>query len=368
MFWTFSYLMTIIRYISILKGHAKLRKNSKDKNLREVSIDISTFDTIFAEDWLKFITPSILKKYGFEKNDNKTYERSFSHLLELKINIIAENLKTYIWTMNEINFKKMCGKLESIKTYVDKKAEELYLLTVLGRKRKTLLNPEAILVGFSKKKRNFYKKYHEFIDINNAYQIPSIFPRTQNFFFDACKIEQQFTLYLRFIKLSIDIFSPLKKAERGPLRKILPEKIRQGISTYYVYLFVFRKIRDLHNRNWSFDNLCNKFSMIPPKKVEDITFESFGEKKGWRYKASDIAYDFASKIINTTVDNFKQVLKAEKEFTRETKTMISQVKDIEKTLSEEIPLPINNRKLKREHFSKKEFIDYWTWWIVSNAP
>ena len=345
-----------------------MRKNSKGKNLRELTIDISTFETYFSEDWLKFITPSILQKAGFKKIDNETYNISFSHLLELKINIINDNLKTYIWIMNEKPFEKMCDKLESIKNYVDKKADELYLLIVLGRKRKTLLNPEDILAGFYKKKQNLYKKYHEFIDINNAYQISPLFPRTQYFFFDACKTEKQFRLYLQFIKLYIDIFSPLKKPRRGPHKKISPEKIKQGISTYYAYLFTIKKIRNLFNRNWPFDKLENKFPMIPEEEIEDITLYSSGNKKGWQNNASNTAYKHASKIANTTVDNFKQILKAEKEFTRETKTMISQVKDIEKILLKEITLPINNRKLKREYSSKKEFINYWKWWIINSTP
>lgn len=345
-----------------------MRENGKDKNLRELTIDTSTFETYFAEDWVKLITPSMLQKAGFKKIDNETYNKSFSHLLELKINIINENLKTFIWTMDEINFKKMCDELESIKNYVEKKAEELYLVTVLGRKLKNPLNPEDILAGFSKKKHNFYKRYHEFIDINNAYQISPPFPRTQYFFFDACKTEQQFKLYLHFIKLFMDIFYTLKKSKRGPCKKISPEKIKQGISTYYAYLFTFKKIRNLCNRNWFFDRLENKFPMIPKKLIEDIVLDCFGEKKGWQYKASNIAYEFGIRITNTSVGNFKQILKTEKEFTRETKTMISQVNDVEKTLSKEIPLPINDRKLKREYFSKKEFINYWTWWIVNNAP
>lgn len=343
-------------------------KNGKGKNLKELTIDTSTFETIFSEDWVKFITPAILQKVGFKKIDNETYNKSFSHLLELKINIINNNFKTYIWTMNEEPFEKMCNKLESIKNYVDKKAEELYLVTVLRRKRKTILNPEDILASFSKKKHNFYKRYHEFFDINNAYQISPPFPRNQYFFFDACKTEQQFKLHLHFIKLFMEIFYPLKQPQRGRPQKIPPDKIRRGISTYYAYLFTFKKIRNLCNRNWPFDKLENKFPMISKKLIEDIVLDCFGEKKGWEYKASDIAYEFASEIANTTVDNFKQILKAEKEFTRETKTMISQVKDIKKTLSKEIPLPLNDRKLKREYFSKKEFINYWTWWIVNNVP
>jgi hypothetical protein len=345
-----------------------LKKNGQDKNLRELTIDTSAFETCFSEDWLKLITPSILQKTGFKKIDNETYNKSFSHVLELKINIINDNFKTYIWTMNEKPFEKMCDKLESIKTYVDKKAEELYLVTVLARKRKNPLNPPDILAGFSKKKQNFYNKYHKFVDINNPDEISPPFPRTQYFFFDACKTEQQFKLYIHFIKLSMDIFYPLKKSRRGRPKKIPPDKIRQGISTYYAYSFTFKKIRNLCNRNWPFDRLENKFPMIPKKLIEDITLDCFGEKKGWQYKASNIAYEFGSEIANTSVGNFKQILKAEKEFTRETKTMISQVKDIEKTLSGEIPLPINDRKLKREYFSKKEFINYWTWWIVEHAP
>lgn len=354
-----------------------MKKNGQDKNLRELTIDTSTFETCFSEDCLKLITPSILQKTGFKKIDNETYNKSFSHVLELKINIINDNFKTYIWTMNEKPFEKMCDKLESIKNYVEKKAEELYLVTVLGRKLKNPLNPEDILAGFSKKKDNFYKRYHEFIDINNASQISPIFPRTQYFFFDACKSEKQFKLYLQFIKLYIDIFFPLKKPKRGPPKKISPKKIKQGISTYYAYLFTFKKIRNLYSREFSkklnkndyiLDKLKNEFSMIPKELIEDIALDSFGEKKGWYYKSSNISYDFASKIVNTSVGNFKQILKAEKEFTRETKTMISQVNDVEKTLSKEIPLPINDRKLKREYFSKKEFINYWKWWIVNNAP
>lgn len=354
-----------------------MRKNSQDKNLREGTIDISTFETCFSEDWLKFITPSMLKEYGFKKIDNETYNKSFSHVLELKINIINDNHKTYIWTMNEINFKKMCDKLESIKNYVNKKAEELYLVTFLARKRKNPLNPPDILAGFSRKKQNFYNKYHKFIDINNAYGISPPFPRTQCFFFDACKTEQQFKLYLYYIKLSMDIFYPLKKSRRGPPKKIPPDKIRQGISTYYAYLLTFKKIRNLYSRdfykkinkyNYTLDNLKNEFPMIPKELIEDITLESSGEKRGWEYKSSNITYDLASEIVNTTVDNFRQILKAEKEFSRETKTMISKVKDIEKTLSDEIPLPINDRTLNREYPNKEEFINYWTWWIVNSAP
>lgn len=354
-----------------------MRKNGKGKNLRELTIDTSTFETYFSKDWVKLITPSMLQKAGFKKIDNETYNKSFSHLLELKINIINENLKTFIWTMNEKPFEKMCDKLESIKTYVDKKAEELYLVTVLGQKLRNPLNPEDILAGFSKKKQNFYKKYHEFIDINNPDEISPPFPRTQYFFFDACKTEQQFKLYIHFIKLSMDIFSPLKKPHRGPLKKISPKKIKQGISTYYAYLFTFKKIRNLYSRDfykkinkndYILDKLKNEFSMIPEEVTEGIAFHSSGEKKGWYIKSSDIAYNFTSEIVNTTADNFKQILKAEKEFTRETKTMISQVNDVEKILSKEIPLPINNRKLKREYPHKIEFINYWTWWIVNNAP
>ena len=354
-----------------------MKKNSKGKNLRELSIDTSTFETCFSEDWLKLITPSILQKTGFKKIDNETYNKSFSHVLELKINIINDNFKTYIWTMNEKPFEKMCDKLESIKTYVDKKAEELYLVTVLGRKLKNPLNPPDILAGFSKKKQNFYNKYHKFFDINNPDEISPPFPRTQYFFFDACKTEQQFKLNLHFIKLFMDIFYPLRKLQRGRPKKIPPDKIRQGISTYYAYLFTFKKIRNLYSRDfykkinkndYILDKLKNEFSMIPEEVTEGITLHPSGEKKGWSFKASEIAYNFTSEIVDTTADNFKQILKAEKEFTRETKTMISQVKDIEKTLSEEIPLPINDRKLKREYFNKKEFINYWKWWIVNNAP
>ena len=354
-----------------------MKKNGKGKNLRELTIDTSTFETCFSEDWLKLITPSILQKTGFKKIDKETYNKSFSHVLELKINIINDNFKTYIWTMNEKPFEKMCDKLESIKTYVDKKAEELYLVTVLGQNREKPLNPKDILAGFSKKKQNFYNKYHKFIDINNAYQISPPFPRTQYFFFDACKTEQQFKLYLHFIKLFMNIFYTLKKPQRGPPKKISPEKIRQGISTYYAYLLTFKKIRNLYSRDfykkinkndYILDKLKNEFSMIPEEVTEGIVLHSSSGKKGWYCKSSDIAYNFTSEIVNTTADNFKQILKAEKEFTRETKTMISQVKDIEKTLSGEIPLPINDRKLKREYFSKKEFINYWTWWIVEHAP
>jgi len=167
-------------------------------------------------------------------------------------------------------------------------------------------------------------------------------------------------LYFDFIELFLDIFEATRKSPPF-IRKISPEAVKSGIAAYYAVLFTIKKVRSLYLRGASFKELQKQFPMFRDTYLEDITLDA-QTKKGWANKASDFALEFASHIANTTADNFKQILKKEKNFSGFMRKEVGKIKDIEQVLAGTKGIPQNHSKpLKIEIVPKEDWIGLFRW-------
>lgn len=348
------------------------------KSFIKLNFDFPSFHCHFPEDWLRYITPSELKKAGFQKVDPITYRKSFSDIVELKIVVSRKSGKSYAWNMNEEKIKVMLGELESIKTYLDRQAERHYDLVRSPKNRKKFLCDESYATECMMKtvtatntahkmKKAFMEKYSDFLNFNSHYYLQTPIFKYRSFFFDACKNTHQLHLYFDFVELFVDVFGALKKSKPHE-RRISPEAVKLGIAAYYAVLFTIKKVRSLYLRGASFGELTNRFPMISEKYLEDITLEAQA-KKGWAYKASNFALDFASYTANTTMDNFKQVLKKEKKFGQYMKKEVGKIKNIEEVLAGKVGVPKNALKsLKIEIVPKEDWIGLFRWSLSHLGP
>ncbi len=316
----------------------------------KLNFDFPSFRDSFPKEWLRYITPSEVRKAGFEKTaseetgSTKTFRKSFSDVVSLEITTSRKKgEKRYCWSMNEENFKTMLSELEAIKEYLDKEAKGIALLarssrsSILDdsyddyRQSEYMQKITKATNTVAQMKKDFRNKYNEFMTFNSDVQIQTPVFRYQFFFFDACKNTHQLNLYFEFIRLILDVFGAIRKSKPS-VRKISPEKIKEAIAAYYALLFSIKKIRAIYMQGVSFKKLQEQFPMFNEKKLEDITLEA-DDKKGWEYKASGFALNFASYITETTTGNFKQILKKEKKFASHIKKRLSKIKNLEETLA-----------------------------------
>lgn len=348
------------------------------KSFLKINFDFPSFKEHFPKEWLRDITRSELLKTGFQQINKTTYKKSFSDLLVLEIVISRKIGKHYQWTMNEKSFNVMLAELRHIKTYLDKNAEEIYKLIRSPKAKKEQLYSELFMTEYMKKiatitnlvhkkKNDFFEKYEDFIGVNCNIAITMPTFRKQFFFFDACKTTRQLHWYFEFIELFLDLFGGLRKPQPFT-RKISAEAIKYGIAAYYSVLFTVKKLRKFHQKGLSFEELKAKFPMISEENLEKMTLDS-GAKKGWAYKASDFALDFASYTTKTTANNFKQILKKEKEFSLKMRHLVGKIKDIEMVLAGKTGIPIKPLwSLKIEAVPKEDWIGIFRWTFSHFGP
>ncbi len=307
-----------------------------------INYKFSSYRKTLEKCFSKNITPKKLLKEGFIKSNKSTYKKSFSNLLSLTFFLNDNSKVTYKWDMNENNFKKINKELKSVIEYFDKEIETFYFETTRGKGsnfRRHLKKIMDFKNKFYKIRNNFLDKYEDFFNINSCQSFESAYIQYEYFFFDACNTTSQLHLYFEFIELFISFARGIEKS-KNYVRKITEECVKQGISSYYTYFFTIKKIRKLWSKNcFTFEELKKKFSIINEKTLEKILLDS-QNKKGWEYLASQLSLDFAAYTANTTIDNFKQILKKEKKFALEIKKTLSKYKNIEMVLSGKINIPL----------------------------
>lgn len=352
----------------------------------KLNFDFPSFRDSFPKEWLRYITPSELRKAGFEETNSeetgstKTFKKSFADVVALEITSSRKkDGKRYCWSMNEENFKIMLSELEEIKEYLDKEAEEVFLLSRSSRSGVlNLSHDEYLQSGYMQKilratktvhkmKNDFMNKYAGFTGINSNFQIQTPIFRYQSFFFDACKNTHQLNLYFEYIRLFMDVFGAIRKSKPS-VRKISSDKIKEAIPAYYALFFTIKKIRAFYMKGFSFEDLQTQFPMVHEKYLEDFTLES-DEKKGWEYKASDFALNLASYTAETTPGNFKQILKHEKEFASHIKKKFGSIDNIEETLAG-TPLVLEGHppELNMDIVPEEDWIGLYRWSISHFPP
>lgn len=347
----------------------------------KLNFDYPSFRDSFPKEWLSFITPSELRKAGFEEIDSeetdstKRFRKSFSDIITLDIKTSRKkDGKSYCWSINEENFKIMISEIEEIKDYLDKQAKEIYYFSRKSRSNVFEDSFEDYLQSdymqmvrtatetSNEMKKAFAEKYAGFSEMNNDIQIKTPIYRYQNFFFDACKNTHQLNLCFEFIRLYMDVFGAIRKSKPS-VRKISPEKVKAAIPSYYALFFTVKKVRSLYINGLSFEELQTKFPMIREEHLEDFTLES-DDKKGWEYKASDIALNFASYTAETTPGNFKQILKQEKKFVSNIRREFSGIENIEEILAgTTIEIEGPDFGLNMERVPEEDFIGLIRWSI-----
>jgi len=298
-------------------------------------------------------------KERFIKLNENTYKKSFSNLLSLTFVLHDNSDVTYHWDMNENHFKIINKELKSIIEYFDKEAETFYFEITRDKRSnfgghvKTIKNFNN---KFKKARNNFLEKYEDFFNLNSCQSLESPYLKYQYFFFDACHTTSQLHLYFKFIELFISFARGIEKS-KNYVRKITAEYVKKGIFSYYVYFFTIKKIRKLYSKEgFTFEELKNKIPIINEKTLLKILLDS-QNKKGWEYSASQLSLDFAAYTANTTIDNFKQILKKEKKFALEAKKTLSKYKNIEMVLSGKIKIPLPKFALNFEIVPEDEAID-----------
>ena len=359
--------------------------------------DYAFFPKRFPKNWVRQITPAKLRRKGFKKIHGELFEKTFSDVVKLTVGIPkrADIRKSYIWTLNEQGFQKMINDLKVIQEHFDNRAQELYNRFVvredeedksinrvklvdesvrkvlaskagmqefqrewLGIRAKKERFMEEVLAARDagyKMKSGFLRKYRGFLDLSLKPQTNPPYCRREYFFFDACKTRKQLHLYFEFVELFLDIFGSLADSVADK-RKISPEKIKNSIFGYYVFLHGIKNIRKMYERGLSLDELRAKMPWIQEKFLEDITLDA-QDKKGWAYKASDFALIYASYESQTTPGNFKQILKQEKEFAYRMRKKISRIENPKEFLSGKTDMEAEpNWYLRIEETPKKDKI------------
>jgi len=275
--------------------------------------------------------------------------------------------------MKEANFKNMIAELRQVKSHLDDMSRDVYKKvrsspTANQMDIEERINMIASVANSARKmKSTFSDKYRDFIAINSEVRIPETTFRYQYFFFDACRNTRQLHLYFEFIELFIDVYGSVKRSLPN-IRRISPESIKSGIASYYALLFTIKKIRKLYQKGVSLDELKSRFPMVSDENLERFTLDS-GARKGWAYKASEVALGFASHTSGTTVDNFRQILKKEKDFSLKVKALVGSMENVELTLAGELGIPIEpDWSLKTEIVPDREWIDLFRWGISHLGP
>ena len=350
----------------------KSEKRHENINIK-INFDFTTFKNSFPKDWSKDITPSELIEHGYQQIDKTTFVKSYSNILESRITISEKGYKFYDWVMNNDKFKSMLTELKGVRTALDDASREIFMkLRIKGEEKdnqfKANLNDTVKATNaICKMKHDFLEKYNDFIEINCGIKISSAEFRYHYFFFDACQTTYQLHLYFEFIEIFLDIFGSIKKS-LPQYRKITPEMVKLGITAYYTYLFTIKKIRHFYQAGASFDKLQKRFPMISASNLEIFTLDA-GPKKGWAYNASEVAMDFASYLTETTVDNFRQILKSEKEFSRKIRSQVGQMEDVELALAGEIGVPIKaDWSLNMEIVPDRDWIGLLRWNLSHMGP
>jgi hypothetical protein len=106
----------------------------------------------------------------------------------------------------------------------------------------------------------------------------------------------------------LDTFGSLWKL-KPRYRKLSSKKKKDSIIIYCIYKLTINKIRELYNKGIEIDELSRKFSMISEDYLNKITEP---KKKGWAYKASDLAFDYASERIGIKRSYLRKILREEK--------------------------------------------------------
>lgn len=343
--------------------------------------DFSSHRETVPKNCLRYVIPSQLMKAGFERIDKTTYtlyRKDFSGLLELEFSISKKVGKSYCWTLNEKNFKKMLKELSAIKAYLDDKAEEMdararklsEIQPGRERKRHTRDGVEEglkIMKAVDKMKLEFFKRYRDFIDVNQHIDIQMPTIRSWFFCFDACKTTRELHLYFMFIELFLDIFWGRIKKSKTRKRKISIDSIKRGVVIYYALFFSVKRIRELYTQDVSFDELRAKFPMFSEGALEEMTLER-GHGKGWKHTPSEFALHWGSRTANTTPRNFKQLLGKYKKFARKIKEEVGKIQDVGKVLVGETSVPVDELSLLDiEYIKDEDWIAGWRW-TLSQLP
>jgi len=149
------------------------------KSFLKLNFDFPSFQEHFPKQWLKDITPAELLKAGFQKVDPITYKKTFSGVIELEIRISRKRGKSYTWIFKEENFNVMLTELKEIKTFLDKKAEEIYMRVRAPKSvKKRLYGGHGLYTQTHLKdiaritntvygmKKKFFGKYKDFLSVN----------------------------------------------------------------------------------------------------------------------------------------------------------------------------------------------------------
>jgi len=332
----------------------------------------------------KNFTEIKLLKNDFKKVDNNIFEKVFSNVVKLEIDISDKKIKSFNWSMNDLNFREMTNKLEEIQKCINKIAKDIYkikkpLRFKESRQRSVNFINECLNeiptknIGVLELKSKFMKEYNEFLNINRAVNHNPLLIKQQNFFIDYCKTEYQINLFCDFIKNLLSVFRPLKESNLHYVnRKIFPVDIKAEITHYRQVLMLIKSLRQSYKNNpklYEFkDEDTERFPMLD-WKVKQKILKSDG-KRNFKYKASDIAYFLASELIGTTKENFKDILKKQTDCSKEIKKEVDNIPNIEDKWGEkELSLNrFNHLFLSFEKYKKEDWIKLFKFHIAQSSP
>jgi hypothetical protein len=311
--------------------------------------------------WLEATTPERLLKEGFGKVDEETYRMDFSGVIELRFYLRDKEPKSWDWKMNLPEFTIMVDELESIKMYIDRKADKISkslkdchgMGPDEGRKHSEKVYDEipAVCESVHEKKAAFLRKYELLMDFLGYVKVPIPYPRSIHFFFDPCKTTKELDLYLRFVRLSMFVFWRLGRSQYEG--NLTVDQIKAAIISYFLVLFTIKKIRRLYNSDVPLEALKVQFNMVDEQTVDQIVrYPDRG--KDWFHSAERIAGDLVAPRFNTTGGNLKQIRKREKQYARAVRKRIGSMEDVELALSGKVDVPVPHWWMLRTEFGTED--------------